>query len=147
MRERSSGPAILGEPLVRRDRGPVHLQRLVVGGDAGRLLAGRDERRGRRVPVLGLREVVGDRRQAQVGGAVNVGERICGLLVEAVPVGQRDPLVHRIARERVREAVPVRPCALDQLRRGELVKGLCEGTAVVEPLEQPAVEGAAEDGR
>ena len=141
------GPAIPGEPLVRRDRGPVHLQRLVVGGDAGRLLAGREERGRGRVPVLGLREVVGDRGQPRCGGPLDVRERTCGLLVEPVPLGQRDPLVHRLTRERVREAVPVRPCPLDQPRRGDLVERLRDGPGPVELLEQPGLEGAAEDGR
>ena len=93
------------------------------------------------------REVVGDRGQARGGGPLDVRERTCGLLVEPASLGQWDPLVHRLARERVREAEPVLPCAFDQPRRGELVERLRDGPVPVELLEQPGLEGAAEDGR
>jgi len=54
------------------------------------------------------------------------------LLHRAVALGQRNSLVHRLTGERVREPVPFRPCALDQLRRSKLVEGLRDRSTVSE---------------
>ena len=152
LEQRLARAAVVAEAAQELPRAPVVADRLAVGGEAARLVAGADQVLRRLGGVVGGRVVAGELGERARAGLVARQrlERGANPAVELAAAGVGQHRVGRLLHEPVAEPVlRVRPAPLldDQLEPLEIGERRGEPARVDEPLEQRDREPAADDRR